>query len=58
MTLPERVSTELGSVTRIARIRALGVVPVEVDLLRTGRRLPHDARKLGKALISVIARQG
>jgi len=44
--------------TDLERIRALGVVPVEADLLRTGRHLRHDARKLGKALISVIAGQG
>src|SRR5262249_967741 len=42
----------------LGRIRALGAVPVGADLLRTGRRSRHDARKLGKALISVIAGQG
>jgi uncharacterized cofD-like protein len=42
----------------LSRIRALGVVPVEADLLRSGRRLRHDARKLGKALLSVVAGQG
>ncbi len=41
-----------------ARIRALGVVPVEADLLRAGPRLRHDARKLAKALLSVVAGQG
>ncbi|HZW90008.1 MAG TPA: gluconeogenesis factor YvcK family protein [Myxococcaceae bacterium] len=44
--------------TDLERIRALGVVPVEADLLRIGRHLRHDARKLGKALISVVAGQG
>ena len=34
-------------------IRALGVVPVEADLLKAGHRLRHDARKLGKTLLSV-----
>ena len=53
MTLPGSVSLELPPV-----IRALGVVPVEADLLKAGHRLRHDARKLGKALISVVAGQG
>jgi len=44
--------------TDLERIRTLGVVPVEADLLRTGRHLRHDARKLGKTLISVVAGQG
>lgn len=44
--------------TDLERIRALGVVPVEADLLRTGPRLRHDARKLGTALLSVISGQG
>jgi uncharacterized cofD-like protein len=48
----EPVSTDLE------RIRSLGVVPVEADLLRAGRRLRHDSRKLGKALLSVVAGQG
>jgi uncharacterized cofD-like protein len=48
----EPVSTDLE------RIRALGVVPVEADLLKAGRRLRHDATKLGKALLSVLAGQG
>ena len=59
MTLPGSVSLELPPVIRIApRLRALGVVPVEADLLKAGHRLRHDARKLGKALISVVAGQG
>jgi len=41
--------------TDLERIRALGLVPVEADLLRTGRHLRHDPRKLGKALLSVVA---
>jgi len=41
--------------TDLERIRALGLVPVEADLLRTGRHLRHDSRKLGKALLSVVA---
>jgi uncharacterized cofD-like protein len=48
----EPVSTDLE------RIRSLGVVPVEADLLKSGLRLRHDARKLGKALLSVVAGQG
>lgn len=44
--------------TDLERIRALGVVPVEADLLRGGLRLRHDPRKLGKALLSVISGQG
>lgn len=44
--------------TDFARIRALGVVPVEADLLKTGTRLRHDAGKLGKALLSVLSGQG
>jgi len=47
----EPVSTDLE------RIRALGVVPVEADLLRSGRRLRHDARKLGTALLAAVAGQ-
>jgi Uncharacterized conserved protein len=42
----------------LERLRALGVVPVEADLLRVGPRLRHDARKLGKALLSVVSGQG
>lgn len=48
----EPVSTDLE------RIRSLGVVPVEADLLKSGLRLRHDSRKLGKALLSVVAGQG
>jgi len=48
----EPVSTDLD------RIRSLGVVPVEANLLRSGLRLRHDARKLGNALLSVVAGQG
>ena len=44
--------------TDLERIRALGVVPVEADLLREGRRLRHDARKLARALLSVVAGPG
>jgi uncharacterized cofD-like protein len=44
--------------TDLERIRAMGVVPVEADLLRAGRRLRHDARKLARALLSVVAGQG
>ena len=39
----------------VANLRALRVVPIEADLLRTGRHLRHDPRKLGKALLSVVA---
>jgi 2-phospho-L-lactate transferase/gluconeogenesis factor (CofD/UPF0052 family) len=42
----------------LERIRALGVVPVEADLLRAGPRLRHDSRKLGRALLSVVSGQG
>jgi uncharacterized cofD-like protein len=42
----------------LERIRALGVVPIEADLLRAGPRLRHDARKLGRALLSVASGQG
>jgi hypothetical protein len=42
----------------LERIRSLGVVPIEADLLRPGRRLRHDARKLGEALLSVVSGQG
>jgi uncharacterized cofD-like protein len=48
----EPVPTDRG------RIQALGVVPVEADLLRSGTRLRHDARKLGKALLCVVSGQG
>lgn len=48
----EPVRTDRG------RIQALGVVPVEADLLRAGSRLRHDARKLGKALLGVVSGQG
>jgi hypothetical protein len=41
----------------VANLRALRVVPIEADLLRTGRHLQHDPRKLGKALRSVVAGQ-
>ncbi len=41
----------------LERIRALGVVPLDADLLRAGPRLRHDARKLGKALLSVLSGQ-
>src|SRR5262249_13319548 len=44
--------------TDLERIRALGVVPVEADLLRAGPRLRHDPRKLGQALLSVACGQG
>ncbi len=40
------------------RLRALGAVPVQADLLRAGPRLRHDARKLRKALLSVVSGQG
>ncbi|HUM10146.1 MAG TPA: gluconeogenesis factor YvcK family protein [Myxococcaceae bacterium] len=42
----------------LERLRALGVVPLEADLLGVGPRLRHDARKLGKALLSVTSGQG
>ena len=48
----EPVRTDLG------RIRAMGVVPVEADLLRAGHHLRHDSRKLGKTLLSVLSGQG
>src|SRR5262249_58909465 len=44
--------------TDLERIRALGVVPVEADLLRIARHLRHDARKLGEAPSSGGAGQG
>ena len=44
--------------TDLERIRSLGVVPVEADLLRAGPRLRHDPRKLGKALLAVLSGQG
>src|SRR4029453_11285737 len=44
--------------TNLESIRALGVVPLEADLLKAGHQLRHDARKLGKTLISVVAGQG
>jgi len=44
--------------TDVERMRAMGAVPVEADLLRKGPRLRHDPRKLGKALLSVLAGQG
>ena len=44
--------------TDVERVRAMGVVPIETDLLRAGPRLRHDPRKLGKALLSVLAGQG
>jgi len=44
--------------TNLESIRALGVVPIEGDLLKAGHRLRHDARKLGKALISAVEGQG
>jgi uncharacterized cofD-like protein len=42
----------------LPRLQALGVVPVEADLLTAGPRLRHDSRKLGKTLLSVLSGQG
>ena len=56
--MPALAPDYLALLARLDRIRSLGVVPVEADLLRAGRRLRHDSRKLGKALLSVVAGQG
>jgi uncharacterized cofD-like protein len=35
------------------RLRSLGVVPMQADLLRAGSRIRHDARKLARALLGI-----
>jgi len=40
------------------RLRSLGVAPVQADLLRTGPRIRHDARKLARTLLGIARAVG